>query len=469
MNILHVSAECFPAAKVGGLADVVGALPIYQNNLGFTSRVIIPYYDNNFTEKNKFETVFESELELGELVYDFQVLKLKKDLGFPFYMLRVPGLLDREQVYSYVDDPERFLAFQLGVLNWVLESKLKPSVVHCHDHHTGLIPFMMSYAYKYRSFKHIPSVLTIHNAQYQGQFSFDKLHLIPKFDLEHIGLLDWHQQINPLAAAIKCAWKITTVSPSYLDELAVTENGLEDLLASERPKSLGILNGIDVNVWNPETDSKLAKNYAINNVQSGKSYNKKILCKRFDLDPEKPLFSFIGRLVYEKGADLFPDIFYKTLLKQDVNILVLGSGNHEVESKLTALKTPFRNSYNVFIGYDENLAHQIYAGSDFLLMPSRVEPCGLNQLYALRYGTIPVVRRIGGLKDTVIDIGEADGFGICHDQATVDDVCYSIERGVTFYKDQKFYRKTRKKCMKIDHSWDQSAKEYLSLYQSLTN
>ncbi len=467
MNILNISAECFPIAKVGGLADVVGALPKYQNNLGISAEVIMPFYANSFTKSNAFDTVFKNKLTLGTKVFKFQILQLKRDLGYPVYMVKIKGLLDREQVYSYDDDTERFLAFQIAVLDWVLASKVKPALIHCHDHHTGFIPFMMSHANKYKTLKEIPTVLTIHNAQYQGQFGFDKVNYLPNFDSSKKGLLDWDGQINPLATAIKCAWHITTVSPSYLEELSKKANGLESLLSHEKNKSTGILNGIDDKVWDPETDTLISKNYSVKTVQSGKKVSKSKLCKQFGLDINKPLFSFIGRLVYEKGSDLFPDIFYKALLNNDINILVLGSGNKEVESQLKALEIPFKGKYNAFIGYNEQLAHEIYAGSDYLLMPSRVEPCGLNQMYALRYGTIPIVRSIGGLKDTIIDIGDKGGFGICHDETTVEDVCFSIERGASFYKNQKEFRKIRRKCMKIDHSWDKSAQEYISLYKSL--
>lgn len=202
-------------------------------------------------------------------------------------------------------------------------------------------------------------------------------------------------------------------------------------------------------------------------IQSGKMANKQHLCQMFDLDASKPLFSFIGRLVYEKGADLFPSIVYKSLLKEEINILMLGSGDASIESELRSLQIHFKEAYACEIGYNEKLAHQMYAGSDFLLMPSRVEPCGLNQMYALRYGTIPIVRRTGGLKDTIVDIGDG-GFGICHVQASVKDVCDSIDRAVTLYHDPYEFQKIRKKCMLIDHSWDKSAQEYLTLYKTLT-
>jgi len=469
MEVLHISAECFPVAKVGGLADVVGALPKYQNNLGANAKVIMPFYLNKFTKNRKFDLLFEGSLTLGDKNYTFQILNLKTRLGFSLFLVKIPELLDRENVYGYDDDTERFLAFQIAVLDWVLHKKTKLDLVHLHDYHTGFIPFLMLHAKKYKALKDIPTVLTIHNAQYQGEFNYNKLNLLPEFDLKNTGLIDWYGKINPLATATKCAWRVTTVSPSYAIELTQKSNGLEGLLWSEKQKLTGILNGIDFKVWNPETDNMLEKNYALSNVVSGKKINKKLLCKQFNLDPNKPLFSFIGRLVYEKGADLFPEAFYKTLLKHDINILVLGSGNTETENQLKTLTTTFSDKYNVYIGYNEVLAHQIYAGSDFLLMPSRVEPCGLNQMYALRYGTIPIVRRIGGLKDTVIDIGDEGGFGICHDQVSVEDIVYSIGRAVEFYKNQEEFKKVCKNCMKIDHSWDKSAKEYLSLYKSLIN
>ncbi len=466
MNIAHISAECYPIAKVGGLADVVGALPKYQKNLDINSEVIMPFYDNQFAEKNSFITIYNSSVTLDNTHYDFKVLSLKNNtLGFKLFLIDIPNLLFKDYVYSF-DDTDRFLAFQIATLDWILQLDVKPSIIHCHDHHTGLIPFMLSHSKKYKLLRDIPSVLTIHNAQYQGWFSHDKVSLIPSFNASKRGLLDWNDQINPLATAIKCAWRVTTVSPSYMEELKSSANGLEDLLRHETAKCTGILNGIDTKVWNSETDGFIIKNYSQKTIQSGKKANKKILCERFNLDKSKPLFSFIGRLVYEKGADLFPEIFYKSLLKNKINILILGSGDKKVEAELKALNIPFKNSYNSFIGYDEKLAHQIYAGSDFLLMPSRVEPCGLNQMYALHYGTIPIVRSIGGLKDTVIDISDK-GFGICHNETTVNEVCEAIDRATILYQNLQKFKKIRKLIMQIDHSWDSSAQAYINLYNSL--
>lgn len=467
MTIIHISAECYPVAKVGGLADVVGALPKYQNSAEISSKVIMPFYDNKFTRENQFSTIYKANLNLGETSYEFRILTLnEKILDFDVFFVDVPELIFKEFVYSF-NDTERFLAFQIATLDWMLTWETFPNIIHCHDHHTGLIPFMLQESYKYEAFRKIPNVLTIHNAQYQGWFPHLKVGLIPAFNFNRVGLLDWGGEINPLASGIKCAWRVTTVSPSYMEELKTAANGLESLLSAESSKCSGILNGIDWNVWNPETDTYIIENYNTKTVESGAFANKKYLCDTFNLEFEKPLFAFIGRLVDEKGSDLFPEVFKLALEKNNATILLLGSGNNFVENQLETLKIDYIGRYNAFIGYDEKLSHIIYAGADFLLMPSRVEPCGLNQMYALRYGTIPVVRSIGGLKDTVIDISEKNGFGICHEHVIVQEITDAIDRGVALYNDQPAYKKIRTKIMKIDHSWDVSAKEYINLYNSI--
>ncbi|MBB6498140.1 glycogen synthase [Pedobacter cryoconitis] len=467
MEIIHLSAECYPIAKVGGLGDVVGALPKYQNKLGHFAKVVMPAYNNSFLIQNEFEVVYDAWGNIGARHFPVRIFREKTNkLGFDLYLVYIAGLTDRDRVYGYDDDTERFLAFQIATLDWISQWEHRPDVIHCHDHHTGLVPFMVGNCEKYRGLRNIPTVLTIHNAQYQGQFGWDKLHELPAFDLWRAGLLGWEDDINPLASAIKCAWRVTTVSPSYLEEISYSANGLESLLASERAKSVGILNGIDNEVWDPQHDPMLEKTYNSRTVENGKKANKAALCDVFNLDPTKPLFTFIGRLVGEKGADLLPEIFHNSLAhsRGNINILALGSGDPVVEGKLLELKNWFPGVYNAYIGYNEKMSHQIYAGADFILMPSRVEPCGLNQLYALRYGTIPIVRRIGGLKDTVVDIGDG-GFGICHDQTSVWDVGHAIGRAYDLYQNKKHVKDILKYSMQIDHSWDRAAQEYIDLYQ----
>ena len=469
MEIFHISAECYPIAKVGGLADVVGALPKYQNNAGHLVRVVVPCYDTKFRKENEFECVHWGHVKLGNFSFPFNVLKETTDkLGFELYLIEIPELFDRKEVYGYQDDIERFLSFQMATLDWIIGRNEIPDVINCHDHHTGLIPFMMLYCHKYYRLQNTPSMITIHNGLYQGQFSFDKLYYIPEFDLSHVNVLEWGNCINSLAVAIKCAWAVTTVSPNYLNEINFSANGLESLFNMVRYKSKGILNGIDIEVWDPATDPALEKNYSIKNYEVGKQENKEKLCKLFNLDPTKPLFSFIGRLLEEKGGDLLPHASAVSLSEnyQKLNILILGSGNAAIENQLNSLLQDYKGNYNTFIGYNEELAHLIYAGSDFLLMPSRVEPCGLNQMYSLRYGTIPIVRRTGGLKDTVIDFGD-NGNGICHDQATVGDVCYSIERAIKLFDDKKELNKIRKIGMNTDHSWERVCQEYIEMYKQI--
>lgn len=471
MTIFHISAECFPSAKVGGLADVVGALPKYLQRAGNDVKVVVPGYETPYNVKQQYEVEYSGEVRLGVFHFHFTVeRKVGDELGFSLYLIKIPQLFDRPGIYGYDDDTERFTAFQIAFLNWITSTAQIPDVVHCHDHHTGLVPFMMQHCFEYASLNRTPSVLTIHNAQYQGWFSFHKLDYLPGFDPVNGGYLEWNRTINPLAAAIKCAWRITTVSPSYLDEMSAHANGLENLLKFERPKSLGILNGIDNEFWDPEKDEMIGTNYNVGTFKDGKSANKSALCKQFGLEEKLPLFSFIGRLVYEKGSELLPEVVRAALSGETgkCSILILGSGDPETEERLKALSHFYRSNYNCYIGYNEQLAHQVYAGSDFLLMPSRVEPCGLNQMYALRYGTVPIVRRTGGLKDTVIDMGDG-GPGICHQQTSVGDIIASMNRAIGLYKDSEKFDGIRQQGMQIDHSWESVAGNYIELYQSLAH
>jgi starch synthase len=469
MEIIHVSAECYPVAKVGGLADVVGALPKYLDKMGHVAKVVMPAYKNKFVREHEWETTHEGNFQMG-LSYYYRIQKEKTNLlGFDLYIVEIPGLLEEEHPYGYWNDTHRHLGFQIAVVDWMNAWQHSPDVVNCHDHHSGLIPFMMQCSYKYQKLKYIPTVFTIHNGQYQGWIGREQEYLIPHFDDWKRGLLIWKETINSMACAIKCANKVTTVSQSYLHELRTHSLGLESLFISEQNKSVGILNGIDSDVWNPETDTWIEMNYNSENVLAGKEQNKKVLCETFQLSDEKPLFVFIGRLVEDKGADLLAPAIYNSVMEHNgnVNFLVLGSGANEFEDALNGLKNSIPQNFNCYIGYNERLAHLIYAGADFLMMPSRVEPCGLNQMYALRYGTIPMVRSTGGLIDTVNDFGNYEGFGIRFDQASVWDINYSIGRAISLFNDKEKLNPIKKRIMTFDHSWDNAAAEYLSVYSSL--
>jgi starch synthase len=470
MEILHVSAECYPMAKVGGLADVVGALPKYQNKLGHIAKVVMPMHRTSFLHANEWEVVHKGAFIMGNIPLNFTIIKEKRNqLGFDLYCVDIHGWLDREKVYGYDDDGERYLAFQIAVAEWMVKWNHLPDVINVHDYHAGLIPFMLRHSYAYRSMSNIRTVLTIHNAQYQGWMDWEKSGYIPDWDVWKWGMLDWNGQINPLASAVRCADKVNTVSEGYMKELMNAANGLEKLFVYEKGKCSGILNGIDYSVWDPEKDSFILDHFSTKDADQGKALNKKKLCDEFGLDVQLPLFIFIGRLVAEKAADLLPNAIITAFEQSEekFNFIVLGNGDSGVEHQLEQIHKTWFGYYHSQIQYNEKLSHQMYAGADFLLMPSRVEPCGLNQLYALRYGTMPIVRRTGGLADTVIDIGDDNGYGICFNNANIQDIVSSIKRAVYLYNHSNTLSKLRLHMMKINNSWEKSAQVYIDLYNSI--
>jgi starch synthase len=470
MEILHVAAECYPYAKAGGLADVAGALPKFQNQLGHIAKVVMPMHRTKFLLDNEWDTVHKGSFNMGQYYFDYTIIKEKTNkLDFDLYCVDIFGLFNREKIYGYDDDTERYTAFQIAVVDWLSKWQHQPDVVHVHDHHTGLIPFMMQNCIAYRFLATIPTVITIHNGQYQGWMDWSKHNYIPAYDSWQWGKLDWNNLINPLASGIKCALRVTTVSPSYMEEIKYDANGLESLFEYEKGKCSGILNGIDNTVWDPQTDTYILDNFSVKDVTEGKKLNKKKLCTDFGLDVEKPLFVFIGRLVAEKAAELLPQAINDSVYHMNgrMNFLILGSGDPAVETQLEIMRSSLVGYYNSQIGYNEKLAHLMYAGADFILMPSRVEPCGLNQMYALRYGTMPIVRSTGGLKDTVIDIGEKNGFGIRFNDASVGDITLSVYRAIELYTDAKKMNILRKKMMQIDNGWQVSAEKYIDLYKTI--
>ena len=470
MEILHVSAECYPMAKAGGLADVVGALPKYQNRLGHVAKVIMPMHRTKFLYANEWEVVHKASFTMEFTNFEFTIIKEKTNkLGFDLYCVDIHGLLDRENIYSYDDDAERFLAFQIAVCEWISKWEHKLDLLHVHDHHTALIPFMLQQCYAYDHIRDTPTVLTIHNGQYQGWMGWEKASYLPAWNSWKWGLLDWNDVINPLACGIKCADKVTTVSPGYMQEMMHDANGLESLIRSETHKCSGIINGIDYEVWDPATDSYLDSNFSAKTVEKGKLAVKKQLCKQFGFDVELPLFIFIGRLVAEKAADLLPGFLMQAYEyhKNKFSFLILGSGDKKVEAQLSSFNQPLVGFFNARMEYNEKLSHEMYAGADFLMMPSRVEPCGLNQLYAMRYGTIPVVRRIGGLQDTVIDFGDEGGYGICFRKDSIEDMLHAFGRGIELAADDAMMKEVRQRMMAVNTSWEESTEKYIQLYQSI--
>lgn len=474
MHVVHFAAECYPVAKVGGLADVLGALPKYQQKAGIKASVIIPYYDKPFVKTHLFADLHQGFIQQGEKSYPYSILKeLNDTLGFELLLVKIPGLLDRPEVYSYSDESEQFLAYQHAALDWLCTTRIQPDIIHCHDHHAGLVPFFIENVQQFNFLKGTPTVGTVHNGQYQGWLSWDNAFLIPAFDTWRWGLLDWQGMINPLGTLIKCCWAYTTVSEGYLQELYQEANGLESLFLAEKEKSYGIVNGIDTEVWNTKTDSMLVSNFGLTDANKGKQLNKKALCSNHNLDENLPLIAFIGRFALEKGADILPETILKALekFKGELNFFVLGSGDKKTEQDLAQISADQSEHFALFVGYNEELAHQVYASADYLFMPSRVEPCGLNQLYAMRYGTVPVVRATGGLKDTVTDLQEEGGYGVLFENVVVEDTIEAIGRALNFWRETTAgtFSQLRKKLMKLDFSWEKSSAKYTELYNKLTN
>jgi len=476
MKITHISAECYPAAKAGGLGDVVGALPKYLNKAGHEATVVLPYYQTDWLKDAETDFIYEGSYPFEGKSLEFSVHRVSRDvLGFELYLVEIPGRFDRPGIYidpwsghPYWDEMERFFSFQIAALEWLNNKQDKPDVIHCHDHHTGLVPFLMKECFRFDQFKEIPSLITIHNGEYQGRYPMDVYEKLPAFNLENLGILEWDNQVNCLAAGIKTAWKVTTVSEGYMNELLDFCNGLEFLLRAEEQKTTGIINGIDVDVWNPKTDPLLEKNFTSRSVKKGKDINKHTLCNQFSVPSDRPLFAFIGRLVREKGADMIPDLItYCHERGIDASFIVLGTGDpalHDIFRKLVDTHVGYFDSR---LEYNEKLAHQIYAGSDFLMMPSRVEPCGLNQFYAMRYGSVPLVRKTGGLADTVTDISEENGYGIVFDNFKLEEFINAVSRAVEVYNQKEIFEKNRKKIMTLDFSWKRSTDKYIDLYKSL--
>lgn len=467
MKIFNLSMECYPVAKVGGLADVVGALPKYLNKIdGVEASVIMPWYNKPFVHNHEFEVVFDGWIHQSVHMFQLQVMKEKsQSLGFDLYLVKIPGLLDRDNPYGYWDESQQFLAFQHGVLHWLSAMQIRPDILHCHDYHTGLVPFMIENCPEFNFLKGVKTIGTIHNGEYQGQIRWDMANYMPWFYGEQWGLLDWAGYINPLATLIKCCHAFNAVSDGYMHELFQSFRGLESLVQQEGAKAYGIINGIDTEVWDPKTDAFLDFNFTKENAPEGKRKNKKSLCDEYGLNPDLPLFSFIGRFAGEKGADLLPEIVRRSIQETNgsLNIIILGSGEKYIENHLAELSSTFSN-FALDLGYKEHLSHKIYASSDFLLMPSRVEPCGLNQMYAMRYGTVPIVRYIGGLRDTVEDISTG-GSGINFGSATANDTVAAMHRALHIYHEAGLMEKLVQSNMNFNFSWENSAQKYLELYK----
>lgn len=472
-KVLHVSTECYPAAKAGGMADVVGALPIYQADQGWSPSVVIPKYDLPWFQKNTFKIVHEGILNMAFQEYDYSVLHyIGTDLSYEFYCIDIPELFERDSIYlaadghGYADEAKRNIALQRCVLQWMVEAGERFDLLHCHDHQTGFMPFMIKHCYQYSDINTTKTVYTIHNGAYNSRIGWDAKILLPDYPDHLSHSIDWDFCIDAVMSAMRYADHINAVSPTNMIELSYTLKPLQVVMAEHPEKFSGILNGIDEKMWDPKTDSYLP-------VKLGKSWdtfkhkNKEKLIGNLYHIKDIPLISFIGRFAHQKGADLLIPAAEKILNRFGfVNFFILGSGDKALEHAVQALRDLYPERVGCYIGYNEGVAHQVYAASDFILMPSRFEPCGLNQMFAMRYGTLPVARQTGGLKDTVIDYAQA-GTGISFIQDTVEDLTNAIARALYLYKDKEEFIKVRNRGIKSDYSWKNSAKMYADIYNQL--
>lgn len=482
MKILFASSEVVPLAKTGGLADVSGALPIQLEKLGHDVVVFMPAY----------QTIWDSGIEISETGVEFEIwlgqnsasgrLLTGKIPGsnVQIFFVDQPGYFDRSGLYGdssgdYPDNSERFIFFNRAVVQSIALIDFWPDVVHCNDWQTSLIPAFLKTDYTDEEYKSIATVLTIHNLAYQGNFWHWDMSLTG-MDWRHFNWqeLEFFGRLNFLKAGIVFADAITTVSNRYAQEIQGSELGcgLDGVLQSRAEDISGILNGIDSAEWNPETDSHLARNYNSDNWQEGKAACKSAIQNIMGL-PESnvPMIGLVGRLASQKGWSLILPVMEHWLSKFDVQWAVLGSGDQQYQDSLSRLANEYPEKIGLKLGFSNELAHQIEAGSDIFLMPSQYEPCGLNQMYSLTYGTIPVVRETGGLADTVVNLTpeslaekRANGFSFqdYSAQALESTLYYAL---TTFQEKPQTWNQMVTSGMKQDWSWSISANKYQKLYE----
>jgi len=463
MKVAFCTSEAVPFAKTGGLADVCAALPIALEKLGHQLCVVMPQYPGVETTSLPVEIINDhvSQSQLGDHI--------------PVFFIRHEKYFHRSGLYGdrngdYNDNVQRFHYFCDQALQVLQALQWKADVIHCHDWQTSLIPVLLRYRFGHEGFwEKTKTLLTIHNLAYQGTGpAGDYAGLGFARDSLYDELFEFYGQINLLKAGIMTSERITTVSPQYAREIQTRELGcgLEGVLAKRRRDITGILNGIDTRLWNPETDPDIHKNYSPRQV-ADKQANKAFIQKKAGLacNPDTPLFGLVGRLSHQKGIDLLAEIL-PHVEEWDIQIIILGNGEKQYEDLLRAACAHAPERIALFLEFNEALAHQIYAGCDILLMPSRYEPCGLNQLIALRYGVIPLVFRTGGLADTITPYDQG-GNGFVFDTYSANDFKSALRQAVDIYRDKDVFAALRVKAFSYDFSWDSSARLYADFYQQM--
>ncbi|MBP3366882.1 MAG: glycogen synthase [Treponema sp.] len=482
MKILMVTAETVPFAKTGGLADMVSALAIQLAEMGHDVRIVMPrYYRIDRNKLSKLEgpmAIAAGQAETWSAVYETRMPGCEK---IPVYFIDHEQCFGRDGVYGvpsetdFHDNPYRFAVLCHGAFQLCRKLGWMPDIMHCHDWSTCLVPVLLKHVCRYCGFERTASVLTIHNQGYQGQYSKDSFPALGiDWGLYYGAGFEHEGGINFLQAGVSCADMITTVSPTYAHEIQTPEGGfgMDGLLRVRSDVIKGILNGADLRQWNPEIDKKIPAQYSAKNM-AGKAVCKRELQEHMGLEvnPDVPVIGIITRLVDQKGiAEIFAPTYgsiYQICTEMNVQVAVLGSGESWCENEIRALQSKLPN-LRAYIGYDDALSHLIEAGSDFFLMPSKYEPCGLNQIYSMIYGTLPIVKRTGGLADTVENYNQdtGDGTGFVFDQLTPRSVYDTVGWAVWAYYNRKDHiRKMQQAGMKKTFTWDEAAQKYEAVYR----
>lgn len=467
MKVLYVASEALPFIASGGLGDVAGSLPKAIQGAHHTCRVVVPLYGDMKPEwREKLHFVCEFTVELAWRRQYCGVFEGTVN-GVKYYFIDNEYYFRRTGLYGFFDDGERFAFFSKAVVDMLPYIDYKPNIIHCNDWQTALVPVYLNCYYRATEFyRDIKTVFTIHNIQYQGQYS-------PDITQDVLGLpkgwVDFEDCCNFMCGAITQADMVTTVSPTYANEILDEwyAHGLDKLLREKSYKLCGIINGIDTTVYNPQKDPLIYKNFSLKSPEN-KAVNKQGLQKDLGLsqDDDAMLIGIVTRLVSHKGVDLIKFIF-KKIIENGMEVAVLGSGDYIYENFFQEMASIYPGRVAVRIGFDTALAHKIYAGSDVLLMPSKSEPCGLAQMIALRYGTIPVVRKTGGLADSIIDMGDENGNGYTFQSYNAHDMFGAIKRAQGLYYNKPDWERAVKHAMECDCSWARSAKTYVGMYEQL--
>lgn len=475
MKILHVASEAVPFAKTGGLADVVGTLPKVLVGMGHEVAVALPKYKPVSVDKFKLRTLIPSlRVPFGDGLLGGAVRHTKTAEGVNVFLIDRPEFFDRDGLYGHLDDPERFIFFDRAVLEMLKAANWAPDVIHCHDWQTGFIPAYLKSLYAGDTFfSKTASVFSIHNLAYQGVCPKEKLTLtrLPE-SMFNYHELEFYGQLNPMKGGLVYADMLSTVSEKYAQEIQTAEYGerLEGALVERKESLIGILNGIDYEEWNPAKDPFITHPFDGDRL-SGKASNKKALQLRGHLPgagrKRIPLIGCVSRLSSQKGFDLVAKVA-EAVMALNVQLVILGAGDEHYTRMFESIAAKYPDQTYMTLGkFDNELAHQIYAGSDLFLMPSRYEPCGLGQLISLAYGTIPIVRATGGLADTIEEYQHSRkaGNGFVFEDYSADGLLGCIQRAVKTYRVAAQWKPLVSNALKCDFSWNVSARKYVHLYQ----